>query len=452
MVINRKSRLAIEYLHRLMDLEPRTAIYWIYAAGEVQFRNAFLSILEVIPREFRQQFEEIRKYTLAHGENVHTDALELVHSWLQSETSGPWFIILDNADDPDGFLQSGGSTKSLAKFLPQSANGYLLITSRRKDVAISLVSGEDCLIHLDVLAVEESIHLFRKLLPSDSASDGQVLNLAQALDRLPLAIKQAAAYISSLSISIEDYSVSFLRNEENQRELLQQDFGDLTRATDVSNAVFLTWQMSFDHVTRQSRSAGDVMALMATFNREGIQEFMLKHVWPNEMQCNRNIGLILGFSLISRNAERRNVFCMHRLVQITVRQWLLRKDEQALWEREALRILLELFQDATTRHKWVRCQALYPHAKSVIEYSFTGSCLALKMKLITLLSKYEHPPLSQLASRSNANKLESIYQSLNRKKMPLGLLKTENLVSWLGAERGLLMLTGAPGTGKSYQW
>lgn len=453
LVVDRKSRLAIEHLHRLRGLEPLTAIYWVYAAGEAQFRNSFLSILEDIPQDFRQQFEKLQEFTLGGRENAYIDFLELVRSWLQSDKSGPWLVVLDNADDPYGFLHSGDSTRSLTKYLPQSADGHLLITSRRKDVAISLVSGEASLIHLGYLAAEESIELLRKLLPNDPAPDEQVLKLAQALDRLPLAIKQAAAYISSLSISIDEYSLRFLHNEENQRELLQQDFGDLTRATDVSNAVFLTWQMSYDHITMESKMAGDVMALMATLDREGIPDFMLKHAWPNDMQFDRNIGLLLGFSLISRNAERRNVFRMHRLVQITIRYWLLRKGEQRFWEKKALSMLLEIFQDATSKHKWLECQALYPHAKLVVEYSFADSSLApARNALITLLWKYEHPPLSLLASRSNADRLESIEQHLYNMEISLPLLETGHFVPWLGAANGLLMLTGNAGTGKTTQW
>lgn len=204
MIVDRKSRLAIEYLYRLRELEPLTAIYWVYAAGEEHFRNSHLSIAEAVPREFRQQFEEMRKSLLSELKDAHMDVQELVRSWLQSETSGPWLVVLDNADNPDGFLQSGDSTKFLRKYIPQSANGHTLITSRRKDVAISLVGGEASLIHLGNLAAEESVELFRKLLPYQPASDGQIPKLAQALDRLPLVIKQAAAYITSLSILIED--------------------------------------------------------------------------------------------------------------------------------------------------------------------------------------------------------------------------------------------------------
>jgi hypothetical protein len=85
----------------------------------------------------------------------------LVARWLRDEKKGKWLLVLDNADN-DVVLSipqvsalkavASGETSQLKRplsaYLPQSANGALLVTTRTRSVASKLVEPQD------VIAVE----------------------------------------------------------------------------------------------------------------------------------------------------------------------------------------------------------------------------------------------------------------------------------------------------------
>jgi hypothetical protein len=71
------------------------------------------------------------------------------------------------------------------------------------------------------------------------SSDADSLDLVQALDRIPLAITQAAAYISRRAprISIAKYLALFCKSKINQSTFLGRDERDLQRDPEVPNTV-----------------------------------------------------------------------------------------------------------------------------------------------------------------------------------------------------------------------
>ncbi|KAF2496773.1 hypothetical protein BU16DRAFT_560090 [Lophium mytilinum] len=446
-----KSRLAIEYMYRIREASKETAIFWVYAAGEPQFRNSYLSIYDTIPKDFKKSYEQ--SHSVPESPDVRSETLAVVQSWLQSEGSGPWLMVLDNADDPEVILKSepGAVQATMRQYLPGPNKGRILITSRRKDVALSLVSGDNCLVHIEHLQPDEATRFFRKLLPNDPASDEIVLELSSHLEFLPLAIKQAASSISSMSISIEVYLHNFSENEQNQQTLLQTEFRDLTRATDVSNAVILTWRISFEQVQFQSSTASEMMALMSVLNREGIHEFMLKHIWSDGIQFIRDFGLLLSFSLIGRNSDNVPVASMHRLVQMTVRAWLSQKGERVRWERKALEVILHLFRKSWDEARWPECKILYPHVQVVSEYKFSDEPSKQHREDLTrLLHQWEAPPpLSQLASTSSVRIFEATRQNESTEFALNEVLKFPKLEAWLRTNQRLLFMLGGPGTGKT---
>lgn len=112
-------------------------------------------------------------------------------------------MILDNADDPGVFFDpygGMGSTAnytfvvealSLSAFLPQSGNGSILVTSRNEDTAYKLTEN---IIKIGPMDEDHALALLRKKLGGESDREDAV-GLVRALDHMPLAITQAAAFI-----------------------------------------------------------------------------------------------------------------------------------------------------------------------------------------------------------------------------------------------------------------
>lgn len=121
-----------------------------------------------------------------------------MQDWLRS-SKGQWIIILDNVDDARYLLEaqpydSGSASKPLREHLPQSQNGSILITTRSREAALKLV--EPCgVIAVDPMDKADALALFRKKLGVQEDSN-DTAKLAAALEFMPLAIIQAAAYIS----------------------------------------------------------------------------------------------------------------------------------------------------------------------------------------------------------------------------------------------------------------
>lgn len=71
-----------------------------------------------------------------HSEG-ESDILELMKQRLEAEHHKPWLMVIDNVDDLDLFYGTGG----LSRYLPASAQGRLLITTRNRQVAVRATKG-----------------------------------------------------------------------------------------------------------------------------------------------------------------------------------------------------------------------------------------------------------------------------------------------------------------------
>ncbi|MGH3886156.1 MAG: FxSxx-COOH system tetratricopeptide repeat protein [Pseudonocardiaceae bacterium] len=155
-----------------------------------------------------------------------------------------WLLIYDNAEDP----------AALVHHLATGGGGQVLITSRNPawhDLATPL--------GVDVFDRSESLTLLRRVprLTTDDAT-----RIADALGDLPLALSQAAAYLTETGIPIDDY-LSLL--DKRTAELL-------IHGTPVTYPVSLAagYQIAFDQLTAQAPAALDLLTLAAHLAPEPI--------------------------------------------------------------------------------------------------------------------------------------------------------------------------------------
>lgn len=129
-------------------------------------------------------------------------------------------MIVDNIDDEISIeSQDDGQGISLASLLPQRDHGAVLITSRNRDIAQSLIGRWQDILQINTISDVEATKLLRNKL-GEELSDGAT-ELVNTLDCIPLAIVQAAVYINRLGqlISIRKY-LSQLKGVEDQVKLL----------------------------------------------------------------------------------------------------------------------------------------------------------------------------------------------------------------------------------------
>ena len=89
-----------------------------------------------------------------------------------------------------------------------------------------------------------------------------IAKLATALEFMPLAIVQAAAYIKERAprCSVRQYIEKFEKGDKAKTSLLNHDGGQLRRDWQAKNSIIITWQISFDYIFQTRRSAADLLA------------------------------------------------------------------------------------------------------------------------------------------------------------------------------------------------
>ncbi|KAF2023582.1 TPR-like protein [Setomelanomma holmii] len=312
-----------------------------------------------------QSFREIAEYVkMPRRLDPKANIFELVHDWLRGSKER-WLLVLDNVDDA-GFLidspahgqgqpadDSRTASRPLRAYLPCCERGSILITTRNKAAALTLV--ESCnIISVDPMNKAQALALFKK-------------KMGEALEYMPLAIVQAAAYISHRAprCSVARYLEEFKKSECKRSSLLNHDGSQLRRDWEANNSIIVTWRISFEYIQQTRSSAADLLSLMSFFDRQGIPENLLRPrtEWQ-EVQTRQtetveddgdsdseddisqssvggdefedDIVALRNFCFISVDTSS-NVFEMHALVQLATRMWLEANSKLERWQQQFIR-------------------------------------------------------------------------------------------------------------------
>lgn len=373
LIFRSKSQLAIHYAHSIRDESPQTFVFWVHASTQARFKDAY--------KDLADQLE------LPGRNDPKANVLRLVGDWLRDETNGRWVMIIDNVDDVKTFHPSRGSqrdgavgdtTMSLATYLPQSRNGAILVTSRSKDAAVRLVGGSNKTMEVLAMGEGEGLQLLRNKL-QDPPIEQSAVELLRALDRIPLAVTQAAAYINRRTrMSVASYVDEFRRNNKKRESLLNWDAGELRRDESASNSVVATWQMSFEQIRQERQSAAELLSLMSFFNSRGIPESILR-AYSRDVAESAGLGddeeldsdfeedldTLRAYSLVTVTADS-DVYEMHALVQFCTRVWLSSSGESERWEQRFIALMAQELPSGEYENR-LKCQQLLPHIERLYD-------------------------------------------------------------------------------------
>lgn len=379
---------------------------WVHASNAARVEQGYRDIAEQA---------KISGWNDSKGNIFH-----LVNNWLQTEKKVKWALILDNAEDALLFEHhitgentqannsSDGPTYLLSAYLPQSENGSVLITSRNKSVALNLVEESEVLM-IEPMNESDALALLEKKL-GESIDKDDAVELIAALEFMPLAIIQAAAYIRQRGSrsSIREYLKQFYKNDQTKINLLNGEAGHLRRDPEAENPIMITWQISFDHILKARNSAADLLSLMSFFHRQGIPETLLKNQNEAEnvsrgAESETGEGVADGeYALDNKDGDRKydsdentktvsvsgiddefetniltlrdysfitvsvdgTIFEMHGLVQLAIRKWLEARGQLEQSKQKFIKNLCAEFPTTGNYDNWMKCQMLFPHVKS----------------------------------------------------------------------------------------
>ncbi|CAN9442589.1 unnamed protein product [Alternaria alternata] len=436
-----KSQLALQYAHSIRDAAPQTFVFWVHASTRARFEEAYKDIAN--------------RLELPGRDDPKANVLRLVHDWLRDETNGQWVMVVDNVDDVETFFPSrkrqrhGNETDAsaqipLATYLPQSRNGAILVTSRSQDAATRLVGGYNRTKGVLAMDEEEGMQLLRNKL-QDPPVEESALDLLRALDCIPLAVVQAAAYINRRGrMTIAGYLADFRNDSKKRERLLKWDAGELRRDESASNSVVTTWQMSFEQIQRERRSAAELLSLMSFFNPQGIPELVLRRhsrAAAREAELeddedadsafDEDLDTLQAYSLVSMTADT-DAFEMHALVQFCTRVWLSSCSDAQQWEQRFVVLMAQELPDGE-HENWTKCQQLLPHVEPLFSTQPAGE-KALKAWAQVLYNVAWY--LSKIGNYSVAHQLAAKAVAANEKAWGREDLKTMASIDVLAAVLG----------------
>jgi post-segregation antitoxin (ccd killing protein) len=215
----------------------------------------------------------------------------------------------------------------------------------------------------------------KELVESESASAKAMLTW---LTHLPLAIAQAAAYINENGITLADYLALLDCQEPEIIDLLTEQFEDDARYADMKNPVATTWLISFQQIRARDPLAADYLFFMACVDHKDIPQFLLPP-GPSRKKEMDSIGTLSAYSFISRRAKD-SALDMHRLVHLTIRNWLRSEGALAEWTLKAVARIEEVFPDDEHRNRAV-WRVYLPHATYALDSNLVAKDDASKMDL-----------------------------------------------------------------------
>jgi tetratricopeptide (TPR) repeat protein len=393
----RKSQIAVEYAYNLLERNPETLIFWVFGGSKERFEQDYLGIAR------RLQLPGF------HGSTV--DVLALVKTALEKRSN--WAMIIDNADDSttlwgtskanysETSIQNDSTDREgLAKYIPRGLNGFILYTTRTKDDALRL-TGEGQVIKVSEMDEEDLKSLLKSKFKNEAFSDNDLTRLITTLDRLPLAIVQAASFIRHKSWSITQYLTNFeAEGSVSSSGPLLHDFRDKTRDYKGNNPVFRTWIITMKQLEEQEPKAADLLRLMSCYNRQDIPHDLLlgpdsNSIGYQEEKANKNyylamsISTLLSYSFLTvSEGPRGQRYTLHRLVQKFIQYRLEDLGIADKWATNALDFLVSVFP-LEEYESWELSAELLPHVQAMAEYKMNSNLPAGKLGiLLTAASAY----------------------------------------------------------------
>ena len=317
-------------------------------------------------------------------EDPKANVLNLVFQWLSSDKSGDWLLILVNADDKNVFFsplasaaaQTSGTSiepPHLSRYLPQTGTGSILITSRDRGTAIGLTGTEKQVLRVGIISKDDTHKLLDKKLPDDLSDTTAKQHLIAELDYIPLAITQASAYIAvqGPGMTVTKYLRLLRQDEKNLIHLLSENEVDLRRDPGVPNSVIRSWHISFSQIKERKTAPADLLSRMCFLDRQGIPELLFCEDDEPSLGFEEAVGILVQFSFVTKEKEQKTL-SIHRLVQLAIRTWIETYGEVERVQEEVLSLIWRHYPDGKYEN-WRKCEALDPHAQTVLGYTYNSS-------------------------------------------------------------------------------
>ncbi|KAJ4176050.1 hypothetical protein NW755_014637, partial [Fusarium falciforme] len=342
-----KTQIALEAAFRLRHEYPLCSVFWVPSVDATSFENAYRDIGRLLG--------------VAGIDEDKADVKAIVKAALSHKDAGQWLLIIDNADDSKLLFGPTG----LSSFLPCSMNGSILFTTRTREVTVRLDVHPAGIIKTTKMSREEATEMLQARLTETQMQDtASLTGLLDFLDDLPLAIRQASAYMHKTGMTTARYLEQCRSSDSTLVNLLSRDFEDRGRYDTIKNPVATAWLISFRHIARDRPQAGGYLRFMSFLSERDIPIAMLPAT-DDELEVDEAIGTLEAYGFITKREEGASID-MHRLVRLAMRNWL---DQEGQARKTYCGVIGRMeevfpFPEHENRAIWMK---YLPHARIVLE-------------------------------------------------------------------------------------
>ena len=317
-----KTSLAVEFAWSHKNRFPG-GLFWINGESDENINKSVAEILS------------LRNIPTSTNDSID-DTLNKFLTWL-SKKNLPWLLVMDNVDELQDAM-CPASVKKICKgpwqrTVKSLKNGHILLTTRQNanDAKAFLRYSTDDFFELPCFSVEDgALFLMKRTGLQGESLDTDAISLTNELGALPLALEQAAAYISAspIPLSFTEYLEKY--QAVKVRLLKQQPATALSIEAQHRLSVHTTWELNFEFVKEQSPAAANMMRISAFLDSENVPIDVINPGFPELDQeelreCARStidiasvLKVLSSYSLYSVDRQNK-VFSVHKLVQEVVR-------------------------------------------------------------------------------------------------------------------------------------
>ena len=341
-----KTQVALQTAYWVKDNKKDWSIVWLPAWSMATFEQACSKL--------------VASLNIQAAENE--DVKETARRHFDSDATGNWLLIVDNADDMQ--IMFGENSDGIDRYLPRKEGTRLLLTTRSTEVALAVTEYDDRrVVELSQMSSEECRDFWDKLKPGDSPENiAAVPDLFRELTYLPLAISQAAAYMKVKRISVTIYLSLLQARGDNMVGLLSREFHDTTRYKESTHAVARTWLVSFDQIRATDEAAARLLSFLSQIEPRAIPRDILPVNGTEELIS--ATGTLSGYAFLEQHAGGER-FDMHRLVHLAAQVWVTDQKNKEKAREAAMAHLEKIFptDEWENREKW---RSYMPHALAVL--------------------------------------------------------------------------------------
>ncbi|OKL55669.1 hypothetical protein UA08_08961 [Talaromyces atroroseus] len=421
------------------------SVFWLDGSSEDSLKQSIADCAGRIPEG--QIAETSRKYSSSTNGDLNAVIGDFME-WLSRTENKHWLIIFDNVDR-DYQQETDIDAYNVSNYIPDVDHGSILITTRLANLQ---QVGES--LQLGAVDMSQAQAIFRKWYNQDiDPNDSD--ELLRLLEGLPLALAQAATYMSETGTSFSTYTRLY---KEQWKDLMEVENTALLRSYG-NRSISTTWMVSYNAIRTKNEGAANLLLLWAHLDHKTLPFWILQagahrssalandlSAWlrdatDDEVKFLQVVRLLRSYCLIE-SLPGSSTHSTHPVVH----QWAFHiQDEHQRTELSRLAVLVIGYavpdMHATEYHQKQR--QLFPHAESWIERMERATADTI-IEVNKEVSYALHRMGMLLSDRGNLLKAEKMYQrALEGKEKAWGpdhtsTLDTVNNLGLLYADQGKL--------------